>query len=86
MNDPAGWGYPGISINCLKTILTPCQLPVASHDWGGWQGVRTDAQAFLEIPIRQGGGSLRLHAGGARRGGEGIPALPAPGQEKGLDR
>ncbi len=40
----------GISINCLKTILTPCQPPVASHDWGGWQGVRTDAQAFLEIP------------------------------------
>ncbi len=40
----------GVSINCLKTVLTPCQPPVASHDWGGWQGVRTDAQAFLEIP------------------------------------
>ncbi len=36
----------GISINCLKTILTPCQPPVASHDWGSWQGVRMDAQAF----------------------------------------
>ncbi len=39
-----------ISINCLKTTLTPCQPPVASHDWGGWQGARMDAQAFLEAP------------------------------------
>ncbi len=41
---------PGISINCLKTILTPCQPPVASHNWGGWQGMRMDAQAFLDAP------------------------------------
>ncbi len=46
----AAWQPPPvISIDCLKTILTPCQPPVVSHDLGGWQGVRMDAQAFLEI-------------------------------------
>ena len=44
----------------LKTILTPCQPPVVSHDLGGWLGVRMDAQAFFRDThmCESGGGQL----------------------------
>ncbi len=41
---------PGIFINRLKTILTPCQSSRSWDTTGGWQGVGMGALAFSKIP------------------------------------
>ncbi len=43
-------GHAGISIDCLKTTLAPCQPPVVSHDRSDWPGSKRSSK----IPGRAG--------------------------------